>query len=142
MLAVGFIIFGGITYMTTDSFSGKTEGKEHLTNAIGGLIFLIGGYLIFLQINPNILNIDFSTASGMVDIEASDIGIFKYNDPDSGNDYSNIRDKLKEMGYTEEVCSSILKDGITEVFTLKSNCEARASKQKQEDGVAVSQCYK
>ena len=75
MLAVGFIIFGGITYMTTDSFSGKSEGKEHLTNAIGGLIFLIGGYLIFIQINPNILNIDFSTASGRVEIVAQQMSI-------------------------------------------------------------------
>ena len=37
-----------------------------------GLIFLIGGYIIFLEINPNILNIDFSTASGRVEIEARD----------------------------------------------------------------------
>ena len=57
ILAVGLIIFGGVTYMTTDSFSGKSEGKEYIKNAVMGLIFLIAGYLIFLEIDPNILNL-------------------------------------------------------------------------------------
>jgi hypothetical protein len=141
MLAVGFIIYGGITYMTTDSFTGKSEGKSHLTNAVGGLIFLITGYLIFIQFNPNILNIDFSTA-GRVTLIADEGSNVLNVDYDDGNNYSSIRDKLKASGYTMEICSSIFRDGIADVSILKSNCEARAAAKKKKDGVIVSQCYK
>ncbi len=72
MLAVALIIYGGIKYMTSVAFTGKTEGKEYLTNALGGLIFLIGGYIIFIQINPNILKLNFNAAAAAINIEVSD----------------------------------------------------------------------
>jgi len=108
MLAVGFIIFGGITYMTTDSFSGKSEGKEHLTNALGGLIFLIGGYLIFIQINPNILNIDFSTASGRVEIIAQQMEI-SLESLDNADNCEALKADFRKKGYNEERCSGQIK---------------------------------
>jgi hypothetical protein len=93
ILAVGFIIFGGITYMTTDSFSGKQEGREHLTNAVGGLIFLIGGYLIFIQINPNILNVNFNTADGRVEAVAGQVDVTGGEDVelDNPDNFDNFR---------------------------------------------------
>jgi glucose uptake protein GlcU len=71
ILAVIYIIIGGVTYMTTDSFSKKSEGKEYITNAIMGLVFLISGYLIFFHINPNILNLNLSAAQ--IDISADEV---------------------------------------------------------------------
>jgi hypothetical protein len=113
--------------MTTDSFSGKSEGKEHLTNAVMGLIFLIGGYLIFLQINPNILNINFSSASGMVKVDASELDIFIKNDPDDGSNCDAIDTALKKKGLKENNCTNIFKDGVGSVETIKKSCESRAS---------------
>ena len=34
ILAVGLIIAGGVEYMTTGTFTGKSEGKERVTNAV------------------------------------------------------------------------------------------------------------
>ena len=113
ILAVAYIIFGGITYMTTDSFSNKTEGRENVRNAIGGLIFLIGGYLIFIQINPDILNVNFSTAAGRVEIQAGemDLGLDR-DDPDN---YNDIKDENVRNGYDNDRCVNLL--GLLSSFT-------------------------
>ena len=64
ILAVVYIIIGGLEYMTTDIFSKKSGAKERIENAIMGLIFLISGYLIFYTINPNILKLNFDYKMG------------------------------------------------------------------------------
>ena len=78
------------------------EDLPNLTNAVGGLIFLIAGYLIFQEINPNILNIDFSTASGRVNISASEIDI---NLNVIKGDYDTVTRELRRQGYANETCS-------------------------------------
>ena len=55
VLAVGFIIWGGIQYITTDAVTGKEEGKKRIRDAIIGLVMIIGAYLILYTINPNLL---------------------------------------------------------------------------------------
>ncbi|GEM_PF-5688066 len=57
VLAVIVIMIGGIQYITTDSFTGKEEGKEKITKAVLGLILAIAAYLILYTINPNILSL-------------------------------------------------------------------------------------
>jgi hypothetical protein len=63
ILAVAFIVIGGAQYMTTDMYQKKTAGKERIKNAVLGLVFLIAGYLIFSEINPRILTLDFNYPS-------------------------------------------------------------------------------
>jgi hypothetical protein len=93
--------------VTPTAFSGKSEGKEHLTNAVMGLIFLIGGYLIFLQINPNILNIDFSSASGRVNIYSKEIRLYgDFGDPDESDNCEKYNTAYKKRGLNAQKCSS------------------------------------
>lgn len=58
VLAFVMITLGGITYATTDAVSGKAEGKERITNAVWGLLLVIGAYAILYTINPKILQFD------------------------------------------------------------------------------------
>ena len=53
-LAVIMIIYGGIKYMSTDAFAGKSEARETIQNAIWGLLLVIGAWLILDTINPNL----------------------------------------------------------------------------------------
>jgi succinate dehydrogenase/fumarate reductase cytochrome b subunit len=55
-LALIMIIWGGIMYMTTDSWSGKEEGKTKITNALWGLGLALVSWLLLWTINPNLVN--------------------------------------------------------------------------------------
>jgi hypothetical protein len=57
-LAFVVITFGGLMYATSDSISGKEDGKGYIKNAITGLILVIGSYVILYTINPQILNLN------------------------------------------------------------------------------------
>ena len=59
-LAVLRIIVGGIKYMTTDAFSGKSEAKETIQNALVGLLLAISAYTILYTIDPSLVKLDFS----------------------------------------------------------------------------------
>ncbi len=54
-LAVVMIIFGGIELMTTDSWSGKSDGKNKITNAIEGLAIAFLSWLLLFTINPQLV---------------------------------------------------------------------------------------
>jgi hypothetical protein len=54
------IMFGGIKYMSTDAFSGKSEARGTIENAIWGLVLAISAWLILNTINPNLTNFNLS----------------------------------------------------------------------------------
>ena len=54
-LAVIMIIYGGIKYMSTDAFTGKSEARETIQNAIWGLLLVIAAWLILYTINPKLV---------------------------------------------------------------------------------------
>lgn len=56
-LAVIMMVLGGIQYMSTDALSGKSEGRERITYALGGLLLALASYLILNTINPNLINL-------------------------------------------------------------------------------------
>lgn len=58
VLAVIMIVIGGVEYMSTDAVSGKSEGKDKITQALYGLFLAIACWLILYTINPNLLNFD------------------------------------------------------------------------------------
>ena len=66
VLAVGWIIWGGIEYITTDSWNGKQEGKNRIWNAVIGLFIVITSWLILFTINPNLLNLNLNIKSSTV----------------------------------------------------------------------------
>lgn len=57
-LAVVRIIFGGIQYMSTDAFEGKSEARTIIQNAIWGLLLAISAWLILYTINPDLIKFD------------------------------------------------------------------------------------
>jgi len=57
ILAVIWIVLGGIQYMSTDAWSGKSGGKEKIKNALLGLLLAGASWLILNTINPDILKI-------------------------------------------------------------------------------------
>ncbi len=54
ILALIMIIVGGITYITSESFGGKGQGKAYIINAIIGLVLALGAWVILNTINPNL----------------------------------------------------------------------------------------
>ncbi len=56
-LAVIFIMIGGIKYLSTDAWGGKSEAKDTIQNAIFGLLLVIGAYVILNTVNPNLVNL-------------------------------------------------------------------------------------
>lgn len=55
VLAVIVIIIGGLQYMSTDAISGKSDGRNKITAALTGLVFVLAAYLILQTINPNLV---------------------------------------------------------------------------------------
>ncbi|MFA6227392.1 MAG: pilin [Candidatus Paceibacterota bacterium] len=56
VLSVVMISWGGILYMTTDSWSGKEDGKEKIENALYGLALALVSWLILYTINPALVD--------------------------------------------------------------------------------------
>ena len=62
VLALVMIVWGGVTYMTTDSWTGKDEGKKKVQEALYGLGLALVSYLILYTINP--CTVDFFGSKG------------------------------------------------------------------------------
>ena len=59
VVAVAQFVYGGIVYMMTESGAVQMgESKERMQNALLGLIMLLSTYVIFNQINPDLLNLN------------------------------------------------------------------------------------
>ncbi len=57
ILAVIEIIRGGLEISTKDSVSKKTDGKQRVYQALGGLALVLSPYVVFSIINPSILDL-------------------------------------------------------------------------------------
>lgn len=64
ILAIMYIVIGGIQYMTTDAVFDKGEGREKISSAIGGLILALATFLILQTINPQIVGLNFTVTPG------------------------------------------------------------------------------
>lgn len=72
VLAVIFIVIGGIQYMGDESIFGKTEAKSQITSAILGLLIALGSYAILNTINPDLLGgngVNINSVSGAIEEE-------------------------------------------------------------------------
>lgn len=59
VIAVAQFVYGGIVYMMTESGAIQMgESKERMQNALLGLVMLLSTYVIFNQINPDLLNLN------------------------------------------------------------------------------------
>lgn len=57
VVAVVMIVWGGIEYMFTASFTGKKMGLEKVTHAIYGLVLILTSYIILRTIDPRLVEI-------------------------------------------------------------------------------------
>lgn len=58
VLAVLIIIIAGIKYMYQDSIGGKSHAKEQITNALLGLLIILGSYIFLYTLNSDLVNIN------------------------------------------------------------------------------------
>ncbi|MBU1137326.1 pilin [Patescibacteria group bacterium] len=58
VVALGALVFGGLTYMLSDTLTNKEEAKKWIWGAIGGLILGFSSYLILNTINPDLVRIN------------------------------------------------------------------------------------
>lgn len=98
LLAFVMISYGGFLYMTTDAISGKEEGREKITNAIYGLLLVIGAYAILYTINPQILNFDLNIEKpALANIQTNVLVLTPLTGADLANDAS-VRSALLTNG--------------------------------------------
>lgn len=55
--AVFMIVYGGLKYMSTDSWGGKADGVEKMKNALYGLVLVLSSYIILRTIDPRLVAI-------------------------------------------------------------------------------------
>ena len=55
--AVLMLVMGGLQYMTTDSWSGKSAGLDRARNALYGLLLVLTSFLILRTIDPRLVSI-------------------------------------------------------------------------------------
>jgi hypothetical protein len=55
--AVFMIVWGGLQYMTTDSWGNKSAGLEKVKNAVIGLLMVLSTYIILRTVNPALVAI-------------------------------------------------------------------------------------
>ncbi|MEI6304491.1 MAG: pilin [Candidatus Taylorbacteria bacterium] len=55
--AVFMIVWGGLQYMTTDSWGGKKDGLKKASDALIGLLMILSTYIILQAVNPAMLKI-------------------------------------------------------------------------------------
>jgi hypothetical protein len=58
VLAIVKIIYGGVVYISTDAIEGKSDGKQHIQDALWGLLLIISSWVILYTINPKLININ------------------------------------------------------------------------------------
>ncbi|MDD2935447.1 MAG: hypothetical protein PHX25_03155 [Candidatus Pacebacteria bacterium] len=59
LLAVFQLSYGGFKYLTEESFTGKTNARSKINNAVYGLVLIFVSYLLLNFINPDLVNIEF-----------------------------------------------------------------------------------
>jgi hypothetical protein len=130
-LAVIYIIFGGIQYMSTDAVGAKKDGKKTIQNAILGLLLVIGSYSILYTVNPKLVNfnLEIPGIAGTTNTDGTSvIGVSDgtssggSTNPTSGPWYedSALRNDLKSKGITINNlnCKNIGDRNCTSVYGL------------------------
>lgn len=120
-LAVLMLIYAGIKYISTDSFSGTEEAKGIISNALYGLLLAIAAWLIVYTIDPNLIS--FNLSIPVQEIKATIPG------GSGGGGGSNLTQAEVAAQLTGKVVvngpivlAGLRQATIDEVLTLKSQC--------------------
>lgn len=93
-LAVIMIVVNGVLYMGNESVFGKTKAKERIIMAIGGLVLLLGSWVILRTINPDLVG-------GKLSLKKANIAIV--------SDPADL-DIDEKTGFIDTSCASLKKD--------------------------------
>ncbi len=55
--ALGVLVYGGFTYMLSDTITSKDDAKKYIWGAISGLVLGLSAYLILNTINPDLVSL-------------------------------------------------------------------------------------
>lgn len=91
--SVFMIVWGGFQYMSTDSFSGKSEGLKKVQNAVYGLLLILCSYLILKTIDPRLVELP-STLVAPLDLKCPTNKNIQSSDPLCKGSASNFFDQL------------------------------------------------
>jgi len=69
--AVVLIIYGGIEYIISGTFSKKEGGKKKITHSLGAIALLAISFFFFDIVNPDVLNVRFKPLGGDVVVEGA-----------------------------------------------------------------------
>ncbi|MES2007216.1 MAG: pilin [Patescibacteria group bacterium] len=61
LLAVGTLVYAGISYILSEAFETKGEARKRMVAAFYGLVILLGAWLLLNTINPALLRFDLSS---------------------------------------------------------------------------------
>ncbi len=159
-LAVLMVIVGGVQYMSTDAFSGKSDAGKRIRNALFGFLLVMVSYLVLQTINPalvdfSVLNNDLgvSSAANMQDDSANQKVISDYN-IGSGNatlqQYSFLatnKTRYSVQGLTKEDMNKLddnsfysLTVGGAATYNLNSEAECLSAQNAQPASKIVAAC--
>lgn len=146
LLSVLMIVIGGLQYMTTDATGGKSQARDRITRAIGGLLLALSAYIILNTINPSLVEIRaLREANVTVNTADDEEGV---DDPayqemvETWNDYLNVqvlpdeddaRDTIASMGFgIKPMCESVTDRSCVLIAGIKSPTINALSQFKQD----------
>jgi hypothetical protein len=65
--AVVSIVYAGMLYISTEAFGKKSEAKSRIVNSIGALLLIFIAFIVFNQINPELLKVRFKPVKSSTD---------------------------------------------------------------------------
>lgn len=118
VVAVVMLVWGGIEYMFTSSFTNKKEGLERAKHAIYGLLLVLTSYIILRTVDPRLVEIPNTLVP--------QLKVSKWLTMDANQILMNKLEKeLDEFGYRKAEIAA----------TLKQTDEKILSKQKELDEI-------
>ncbi|CAN5138715.1 hypothetical protein BH11PAT3_BH11PAT3_0040 [soil metagenome] len=135
-LAIAFALLkifqGGIMYLSTDAFSGKSEGRKVITDALIGLLLTIGAYTLLYTINPRLVKFTLAIPNNQTAVDSytgvngngldsvSSTYPTNWVDGKVWDDDKQVRKTLSDgrIGFNANNCVKIGEKGCTSVYGL------------------------
>jgi hypothetical protein len=153
-LAVLMVIFGGLQYMSTDAFTGKSDARKRIEYALIGFLLVMISYLILRTINPALVDFsaissDLRNGTGINDIQngssdqkiipighSGEVGntpVQEYSFKNSNGTRFNVTglksENLNALNDTDFYSISIIKNPMTVYYETEQECLANESQQ-------------
>jgi hypothetical protein len=108
ILAFGAIVYGGVRYAAgRGNPTSESEGRSWITNALLGLLLLVGAYIILYTINPTLVSLTVPNLPALnVASSSQGLGNLAPSQPGAGNNGT-------AAGCSGGTCQNLQNDGLT-----------------------------